>query len=296
MTPFLAARDALLANDSAELERLLSADPGLAQQRHDGVEVPYNGYFFAATLLHHVAGNPTIRATPPAGVPLARVLLRHGADIDALTRAGPDQPTDIGWTTLGLAATSGLPGATALMDALLEAGADVDAPNGGALRGALYYQQQDCAAHLVARGARVDLACAAGLGRLDLIEAMLATGVANLPSLPRLVHYSQVPLPDPVCGEDLLAVALAMAAQHGQVAVIERLLATGLPVDVKPHYDHRGTALHYAVLGDQPVAITALLRHGADPTLTDATYASTPAGWARHLGRMAALDALPREV
>lgn len=293
MPTFLAARDALLANDLAELERLLSADPGLVHQRHDGIAVPYNGYFFAATLLHHVAGNPTIRDVPPDGVPLARLLLRYGAEVNALTRAGPDQPTDIGWTTLGLVATSGLPGAMALMDVLLEAGADVDAPNGGALRGALYYHQRDCAAALVAHGARVDLACAAGLGRLDLIEAMLAHGVEALPTLPRLAHYSQVPLPEPVRGEDLMAVALAMAAQHGQVAVIERLLATGIAVDVRPHYDHRGTAMHYAALGDQPAAITVLLRHGADPTLTDATYASTPAGWARHMGRVAALAALP---
>jgi len=227
---------------------------------------------------------------------LATLLLDRGADIDAVTAAGPDQPTDIGWTVLGLVATSGRPGQLALLDHLVAAGADLDAPRGGALRGALYYQQRDAARRLVEHGARMDLTAAAGLGRLDVVDVLLAESLDALLGQPRLAHYSQVALPDEPSSEDLLGVALVHAAMGGHLPVIERLIDAGVDVNVRPCFDHAATALHWTVVGDQPEATAWLLQMGADPDLRDTTFESPPRGWAEHLGRERLLGVLPPAV
>jgi ankyrin repeat protein len=42
------------------------------------------------------------------------------------------------------------------------------------------------------------------------------------------------------------------------------------------------TALHLAAQSGRMGAVKALLAAGADPTITDDIYDSTPAGWAEH--------------
>lgn len=289
------ARDALLRGDIDALRAALDADPALATARCDSTQGPYCGYFYRATLLHHVAGNPSIDDLPQPtnDRDLVDLLLERGAELDALTAAGPAQPDDIGWTTLGLVATSGRAGQLDLLDHLVAAGADLDAPGRGALRGALYYDQTAAAERLVVHGARVDFFCACGLGRLDLVDDELTGGVDALVDRPRSAHYSQVSLPEHPDGWDLVAIGLAVAAQHGRTAVIARLLELGADPNRRPWYDHRATALHWAVLGDRSESVTALLTAGADPSLRDTSFDSTPRGWAEHLGKSAALAAFP---
>ena len=149
---FEQALEALYAGDCAELSRLLDRDPSLVHARRAGAEVPYNGYFCEPTLLHHVAGNPLIKPLPETIVGLTEVILHKGAEVDAATRAGPDQPRDIGWSTLGLAATSSTAREAGcqeqLMQPLLDRGADPNFRNGGPLIGALYYGEGAAAAFL----------------------------------------------------------------------------------------------------------------------------------------------------
>ncbi len=90
---------------------------------------------------------------------------------------------------------------------------------------------------------------------------------------------------------DLLAIGLVVAAQHGRIEVMERLLALGLDPNRRPPYDHHATALHWAVIGEQPRSAAWLLAHGANPELRDARFRSTPRGWAEHLGRPQVFDA-----
>lgn len=95
-TLFITARDALLRDDTDNLRTLVRDHPDLAQARYISKEGPYNGYFHRPTLLHHVAGNPQIQPHPAHDRDLVDILLQAGAELDAVTAAGPDQPTDIG--------------------------------------------------------------------------------------------------------------------------------------------------------------------------------------------------------
>lgn len=286
------ARDRLLAGEMEALAGLLHRHPDLVRRRHSGSDVPYDGYFHGATLLHHVAANPLIHPLPDSIVEATLRLLDHGAEVDAVTLQGPSQPDDIGWTTLGLVATSGEARSAGhqrdLMDVLIEAGADLDARDGGCIMGALYYGESDAAAYLAERGARLDLIAAAGIGDLERMAQMLEGD----PSEGRLVHYSQEPWPDDSGPEDLLGLALVYAALHGRVEAIRLLVEAGADPDHRPPFDHRGTALHWAAMGDRPESVRALLDLGARPYLRDRSFDSTPIGWAEHLGRPAAAEAL----
>jgi ankyrin repeat protein len=266
--------------------------PDLATARVGRTDPPYDGYFHGATLLHHVAGNPLIRALPDNVVQAASLLLERGAEVDAVTLAGPSQPDDIGWTTLGLAATSAearRAGRQAeLIERLLEAGADPDALNGGSLVGALYYGESAAAEALAAAGATLDIPAAAGVGDVATLRELLAGADPG----PRLARYGLVPWPDGAGRADVLGLALVYAALHGRVEALRLLLDEGADVDHRPPFDHGATALHWAVMGDRPDSVRVLLEAGADPGARDATFGSTPAGWAEHLGRPRAAEAL----
>lgn len=286
------ARERLLDGGLDTLARLLERVPDLATARFATAEPPYDGYFHGATLLHHVAGNPLIRPLPDDVVRAASLLLERGADVDAVTRAGPSQPDDIGWTTLGLVATSGEARRSGhqaeLMERLLEAGADPNALDGGGLVGALYYGESASAEALAAAGARLDIPAAAGVGDVATLRALLA---AEDPG-PPLVRYGLVGWPDGAGRPDVLGLALVYAALHGRVEALRLLLDEGADVNHRPPFDHGATALHWAVMGDRPDSVRVLLEAGADPDARDATFGSTPAGWAEHLGRPRAAEAL----
>ena len=291
--PLTRARDRLLAGEREGLERLLRDEPELVTHRLRTAEVPYDGYFHGATLLHHVAGNPLIRELPDGIVELTRLVVDRGAEVDAVTLQGPSQPDDIGWTTLGLVATSAEARRAGcqrdLMDVLIAAGANVDARDGGCIMGALYYGESGAAEYLAARGARLDLVAAAGVGHGERVRTLLG---AEPFGGHRLAHCSRVPWPEDAGRADLLGLALLYAALHGRSEVIELLLDAGADPNHRPPFDHRGTALHWAVMGDRADAVRCLLEAGADPGLRDLEHDSTPAGWAEHLGRRAAARAL----
>jgi Ankyrin repeat len=73
------------------------------------------------------------------------------------------------------------------------------------------------------------------------------------------------------------------------VAAIERLIALGADPNGRttfggPSHGEGATPLHLAAGGGHREAARALLAAGADRTLRDALYDSTPAGWAEHGG------------
>lgn len=304
------ARRRLLSGDRAALERLVDDDRDLVHGRFETVEPPYDGYFHGATLLHHVAGNPLVDGLPSNVEELAELLLDRGAEVDAVTRQGPSQPDDIGWTTLGLVATSSEARSRghqrSLMELLLARGADVDARSGGCIMGALYYGESSAAELLARRGARLDLIAAAGVGDMARMRALLENPVAGGPRPAadvedaepgggggfRLAHYSRVPWPVDAGRDDVLGMALIYAALHGRVSAIDLLLEAGAQPDHHPPFDHGGTALHWAVMGDRPESVRALLEAGANPGGRDHEHDATPAEWALHLGRPRAAEAL----
>lgn len=297
MVEFEAALDAFHAGDAEGLERLLRAHPSLVHARVTSAEGPYSGYFHEATLLHHVAGNPFIRPLPMATTELARLLLEFGAEVDAATRPGPAQPDDIGWSTLGLVATSNTACRAGhqqlLLELLLARGANIDFRNGGPLVGALYYGEVEAARFLVERGARYDLVTAAGLGRIDLMARFVRDDGTLASDAHALVHYSQV-RERPASRAEILGLALLFASRGGNRDAAAWLLERGTSAHARPPFDHAATSLHWAALRGHAEVVSLLLEHGADRTVRDTSFDATPQGWAEHAGHHSVAALLAR--
>lgn len=158
---------AIRAGDVDALTACLSGDPALA--------TAYIGTSSEArTLLHILADWPGNLA---GGPDTARALIAAGADVNAAFVGDAHSETPLHWA----ASTDDV----ALLDALLDAGADIDAP-GGVIAGtpladARAFLQLKTAHRLVERGARVTLQDAATLGLQDRVEAVFKLQ-ANRPS------------------------------------------------------------------------------------------------------------------
>lgn len=155
---------AIAAGDLETLRRLLAANPSLVTARL-GDDDPDG---MSRSLLHVATDWPG--HFPEVAASIA-VLVAAGADVNARFR-GPHAETPLHW-----AASSD---DVAALDALLDAGADIEAPGavlggGPPLADARGFKQWKAAFRLVDRGARVTLADAATLGLLDRIHALLAS-------------------------------------------------------------------------------------------------------------------------
>ena len=127
----------LLAS-SERLRAALAADPSLATARPDG----------ARTLLHMLADWPGHRE---GAAQMAAMLVEAGADVDAPFGGPQHDETPLHWA----ASADDVP----LLDALVDAGADLEArggtiAGGTALDDAVGYEQWGAAARLLERGAQ----------------------------------------------------------------------------------------------------------------------------------------------
>jgi hypothetical protein len=296
---FTRALAALDTGDAASLKGLLAQHPELALARWQGSDPPYDAYFHGAMLLHHVAGNP-IRGELPANIlDLTRMLLAAGTPVDATCGRG-----DVGLgggTTLGLVASGAQAEkqgfSRALIDLLLEAGADLNQANGMVLYLAYYHTvehrpQRDIASFLHQRGAPVDLAAAAALGRDDLVSAFLAKDGTPRPGAYALFRPARDRLQAPTPGQ-ILQEALIFACTNGRTQTALQLLDRGAQVNGLAQV--AGTPispLHGAAWAGWPETARALLAQGADVNLRDQTHNSSPIGWAEHCGRNEIRDLL----
>lgn len=284
------ALTAMAAGDVERLAALLRSEPDLAHARVPGAGAPRDGYFHRATLLHHVSGNPEITPVPATAVALCDLLLDAGADIDAHTQAGPTQPDDCGWTTLGLVATSMAARAAgvqrALLDRLVERGADPGVRRSTPLAGALFYGELEAAAWLVEHGAPVDLRLAAGLGRLDLAEQWLGSDGAPKPGAGRCSLYPTPLDAPPPEGEEIVALALVLAAMQGRTEACALLLDRGADIAAQPEWHRGATALHWAAWCGRDETVDLLVARGAPLDARDRAHGATPAHWAGVAGRL----------
>jgi len=162
----VAAVGAIHAGDVAALKQLLAEHPGLATARlgdYDGRD----GGGMSRTLLHVVADWP---GHYPNGAATVAALTAAGADVNARF-TGPHTETPLHW-----AASSD---DVAVLDALLDEGADIDAPGaviggGTPLDDARAFAQWHTAHRLVERGARTTMQDAATLGLADRLESFFA--------------------------------------------------------------------------------------------------------------------------
>jgi len=211
----MAGATAIRSGDLATLERLLAADPDLANMQIQGRQGGYR------TPLHVAADWPGYFANGPAVV---RLLLANGADpnggSDALPQLQGHQETPLHW-----AASSD---DVDVAEALIDGGADIEAPGGSIAGGtpldnAVGYGCWRVARLLVQRGARVDqLWHAAALGLLGRTDELLR-GAS----------------PEEVNG------AFWQACAGGQRRAAELLLAHGADLNWVPDYA-RGTPLDQA--------------------------------------------------
>ena len=255
---FETAADAIIAGDTAALQRLLQEQPELVRARST------RGH--RASLLHYVAANGVEnyrQKTPANAVRIAQMLLDAGAEVDA--------EADMyggGCTTLGLAATSIHPELAGvqnrLMQMLIDRGAMIDRPRGAGhthsfVTGCLANGRAAAAEYLAAHGARVDLEGAAGIGRMDLVTGFFnADGTVKPPST-----------------DEQLRAGFGWACEFGRTAVVEFLLDRGVPLDAR----HGISGLHWAALGGHAAIVSRLLDREAPVNAVEERHNGTPLTW-----------------
>jgi ankyrin repeat protein len=223
----VAATTAVHTGDTARLRELLQQHPELSTER-------IGDHHLSRTLLHALTDwpghYPDERAT-------AAVLLAAGADVNARF-AGPHDETPLHW-----AASSD---DVEMIDVLLDAGADIDAPGavlggGSALADAVGFGCWAAARRLVERGASIELWQAAALGPRSLVDELIADAHPDHDTLTRALwsaaHGGQHEIaehlvtlgadPNWVGYDDLTAAGAAERQGHAQLAVLLRGLAHG---------------------------------------------------------------------
>ncbi len=239
---FEAAADAVVSGDITALAKLLSENPALVTERSLREH--------RSTLLHYVSANGVEdfrQKTPKNIVEIAKLILDAGADVNAESDAYRGRST-----TLGLTATSVHPEKAgvqiALMELLLDRGAMIDGPDGSSAVNACLRNGRGAAAEfLAARGGRLDLEGAAGVGRLDIVKTLFNDDTKRQAKE-----------------------ALAWACEFGRAEVVEFFLDHGIEV---------GLGLHWAAYGADVEIVQLLLSHHAPLNAKDERFSATPLGW-----------------
>ncbi|WP_246187139.1 MerR family transcriptional regulator [Microlunatus speluncae] len=221
---------AIHTGDQATLQQLLADNPDLATVRL-GDDSPGG---MSRTLLHIVTDWP---GHFPNGAATVALLAAAGADVNARFHGGHEE------TPLHWAASSD---DVAVLDALLDAGADIDAPGsvlggGPPLKDATGFRQWKAARRLVERGAETDLFSAAALGLIDRLRDRLAT---EEPTTEQISH------------------AFWAACHGGQLDTARYLLDHGANLNWLPAWDSL-TPLDTAATSNAPDLISWLHSRGA---------------------------------
>ena len=262
------AVEAVVNGDLAALNDALARDPSLVHARSDRI-CCFDPPVHRATLLHYVAANGVEayrQKTPANAVEIARALLTAGAEPDAFADMYGAE-----CTTMSMLVSSSHPAEAGLqvplLELLLDFGAAIEGRGtrkwGTPLFTALTFGMGGAAEALARRGAHVELATAAGLGRSDDVARMLALADA-----------------------DERRRALSLAAQQGHVDAVRLLLDAGeRPDRYNPETNHpHCTPLHQAVLGGHEQVVRLLVERGARLDMRDTIWDSTPLGWAIYGG------------
>ena len=261
---FERAADAVALGSADVLDRALREQPDLVHAR--SVRTHHS------TLLHYIGANGVEswrQRTPANAVRMAEMLLAAGADVEATA-----DMYNGGCTTLGLLATSCHPRnaglQTALLDVLLAHGARVDAQVGGnntsIVNSCLANGRPEAAEYLSRRGAPIDLEGAAGIGRLDLVQAFF-DGNGRL---------------TPLATDAQLKDGFTWACEYGHTDIVEYLLEHGVVAGELLPRPHKQTGLHWAAHGGHVATVKALLKHHPPLDVRDASFNSTPLEWALH--------------
>src|SRR5579862_7812364 len=251
-------RDILNGRDLSRLSRLLAEHPEMATEKMQHWADRQSGdpldYIIMLRFNHGQLGVPGELAGTGA---VAKALIDAGAPVNG--RPGARETPLITAASYGDADVARV---------LIEAGADIDAvsaPNSGgapsttALGHAAVYGMTEVVDVLVGAGARI----------ASLEMAAAAGDITGWP-LHRRTLQSRLR-------------ALAMAADHQRLEVIDQLIAAGTPVN-EPDAEWGRLPLHLAAQNGRPASVRRLLDHGADPDLRDPLDHRTPLEWCQHQG------------
>ena len=159
----------------------------------------------------------------------------------------------------------------AMVDLLVELGADPLATDGSGYPAAIYAMSPDIDRSVMeairARGT-VDLVASIALGEWDAAARLLREN-------PGLI--------DPGGSS---AGAIHIMSKRGDVAAVTWLLDHGADPNARwNHWDSVVTPLHMAILGNHSTVVRALLDSDADPRIRDSKHDSDALGWAEFFGR-----------
>ena len=278
---------AIRSGDLRRLSNLLSQYPELARARTN--LDPKFGYFTGATLLHHIAWNPSQKIPVPANiVDIARLLLDRGAEVDAATlgrSAG---------TTMGLIATSKQASdanvSGPLMTLLLDRGASLDLGDSAAiipdwghqnpLHVALSNYAKGAAEKMIEMGAKPDLCTAAALGRMDLLRGFFDEE-GRLRTRPR--RDGQL-----LSERDAIGLAALFAYVNHRQQAFDFLLEKDGNWDMTGV--NNGALLHRAAWDGDLALVQRLVAKGADVGNRDNPFGGSPLSWAQHNKQQAVFD------
>ena len=249
---FRQAVDLVDDGDVEGLRALLTKHPGLVRQR---VVFEGGNYFREPSLLEFVAENPVRHDNlPPNIVEIGRAILDAGARAD-------QRSVD---STLGLVCSGRVPRECGVQISLIDLLCDYDADPTGAMGSALGHGEFEAVDALIRRGATLDLAGAAAMGRLEDARRALPTAASELR------HR-----------------ALAWGAQYGHTDIVRLLLDAGEdPNRFNPPGAHsHSTPLHQAALAGHGDVVRLLVERGARLDIRDIHHQGTPLEWAEYAGR-----------
>jgi hypothetical protein len=142
---------------------------------------------------------------------------------------------------------------------------------------------------LAGHTAVVDVLLAAGVEApaLDPVDELVAAVLAGDAATAERLRTADPGLAGPVA--ERRPTLVLDAATAGRPAAVELALALGFDVNAvaePPHGRGMGeTALHEAAMNGDREIVEILLAAGADPSVRDARFDATPAGWAHHGGQ-----------
>jgi hypothetical protein len=255
---FRRAVDLLDAGDVAGLRAHLKAHPKLTHQR---VLFEGGNYFRNPSLLEFIAENPVRhRKLPENIVDVVEVILDAGVEPEALNE------------TLMLVATGSIPRECHLQRPLINLLCDRGADPDSALEAAALHGEFDSIHALLDRGARLTLPVAAALGKTDDAQRLL-----------------------PTANSDERHLAVTLSAHFGHAEIVQLLLDAGEDPNRYNSGHSHSTPLHEAAGAGHAAVVRLLVERGARLDLKDVLWHGTPAGWARHVGRIELAEYLERQ-
>lgn len=277
---------AVRAGDLAKLREILRSDPSAANPKwvpgYTPTRDPLPNDSFPLFCVSEAIWSTTNRRGN--GRELVRKLIAAGAEVDA--EGGLPLVSAVSFNSIGA------------VEALLDGGAAPDGVDGDGvpMAYAIHFAFGEVAELLAARGAQVDLRFAAGLGRLNAVQAWfhpnssLKAGAGALadPYGFERKQKGQSPFGCERNRQNNLNQAFYFACINGKLDVASFLLSQGAEINaIVPGLDVKATVLHRLATMDTGTerVIQFMLAHGADPSIKDQEYHATAAGWARHHGR-----------